>query len=31
MKAANAREVVMAGADCVAVVTGIVSADDPAE
>ncbi len=31
MRAANAREVVMAGADCVAVVTGIVSADDPAE
>ncbi len=31
MKIDNAREVVMAGADCVAVVTAIVSADDPAE
>lgn len=31
MTAENAREVVMAGADCVAVVTAIVSADDPAE
>lgn len=28
---ANAREVIQAGADCVAVVTAIVSADDPAE
>ncbi len=31
MKVENAREVVIAGADCVAVVTAIVSADDPAE
>ena len=31
MKEENAREVVIAGADCVAVVTAIVSADDPAE
>jgi thiamine-phosphate pyrophosphorylase len=30
MKAENAREVAIAGADCVAVVTAIVSADDPA-
>jgi thiamine-phosphate pyrophosphorylase len=31
IKLENAREVVIAGADCVAVVTAIVSADDPAE
>jgi thiamine-phosphate pyrophosphorylase len=30
IKRDNAREVVLAGADCVAVVTAIVSADDPA-
>ena len=30
IKMANARDVVLAGADCVAVITAIVSADDPA-
>jgi thiamine-phosphate pyrophosphorylase len=31
MKRENAREVVIAGADCVAVITAITSADDPAD
>ncbi len=31
IKAENAREVIRAGADCVAVVTAIVAADDPSE
>lgn len=31
IKIGNARDVVLAGADCVAVITAIVSADDPAD